>query len=151
MWNNWPKRENRLMPWKRRHSPFLFLLLLLSEKVRESVLSCMVSTGFHVQVTRFTFRFGNSSDFEINIVSSQSTKSQAWSLLNFWESQPRQPRQFLKFFWIWALFRINKFLKYKNSNGIFKSWHTLIHSNMQYLLRAILRDKFQFYQKILLK
>ena len=36
--------------------------------MRESVLSYMVSTGFHVSVTRFTFRFGCITYFSIRFI-----------------------------------------------------------------------------------
>ena len=48
MWNEWPKRENRLIPCKIRHSPSLPSQNKGWRKRRESVFPCMVSTGFHV-------------------------------------------------------------------------------------------------------
>ena len=64
-WTVWPKRENRLIPFKGRHSPSRFFFHCFENEVRESVLSWMVSTGFHVSVTRFTFEFGNNCPDEM--------------------------------------------------------------------------------------
>ena len=43
-----------------KHSPSLYFFFRFEKEVRWSVLSCIVSTGFQVSVTRFTFRCRNS-------------------------------------------------------------------------------------------
>ena len=63
-WNDWPERENRLIPCKGRHSPSLFFFLCFEKEVGESVLYCMVSTGYDVLVARLTFGSGNSKCFK---------------------------------------------------------------------------------------
>ena len=66
--NDQPKCQNRLIPCKWRHSPSLFFFLGFEKKVRESVSSCMVSTGFDVLVARLTFGSGDSRFFFIEIL-----------------------------------------------------------------------------------
>lgn len=56
--------SNRLIQCKGRHSPFL----CFGKQVKESVLSCMGSTGFYVSVNRLTFRSGNSTTAHIQYV-----------------------------------------------------------------------------------
>ena len=48
MWNEWPKRENRLIPCKITHSPSLPSKNTGRRKERESVFPSTVSTGFDV-------------------------------------------------------------------------------------------------------
>ena len=55
-----PKTDLNVKNCKGRHSPSLFFFLCFEKKVRESVLSCMVSNGFDVLAARLTFGYGNS-------------------------------------------------------------------------------------------